>query len=70
MHKIQTDKKLRTTALGNEAGTPAFPFAELPADPADPLDYIDLFLVDQILRQLGDGFFHLVSKLDPVPSLA
>ena len=70
IEQISGDKKLRTAALGNEAGTPAFPFAELPADPADPLDYIDLFLVDQILRQLCDGSFHLVFKLDPVASLA
>ena len=70
MNKIQTHKKLRATAFGFECGTPAFPLAELPADPADPLNYIKLFLIYQILRELCDGFFHIILKFDPVPSLA
>jgi hypothetical protein len=66
---VRQIKKLRPAALGHEAGTPGFSITELPADPADPLDYIDLFLVDQILRKPGDGFFHLIVKFDPVSSL-
>jgi hypothetical protein len=66
---VRQIKKLRAAALGHKAGTSAFPFTELPADPADPPDYIYLFLVDQILRQLGDGFFHFIVKFDPVSSL-